>query len=65
MRILSSTIMILGLLVSTGGIVGLAVGNPSGPMRLLVGGVICVVAFALRPKPAASSGRVVRDKVGG
>lgn len=50
MRIFASVLVVLGLLMTLGGIAGVMNGNPTGMIRLAVGIVIVVVAFAIKPK---------------
>lgn len=49
MRVLSSILIIIGILVTLGGVAGLVVGNPTGGVRLGVGIVLIIIAAAIRP----------------
>jgi len=50
MRVLASIVVILGILVTFGGVAGLMNNNPTAPIRLGVGIVLIVIAIAIRPK---------------
>lgn len=60
MRVLASIIVILGILVTFGGVAGLMNNNPTAPIRLGVGIVLIVIAIAIRPKAKPKEDEVVR-----
>ena len=60
MKILSSVLIIVGLLMVIGGVAGLYVGNSAGIIRLLVGAVLVVVAFSIRPRKAVADAKADR-----
>jgi hypothetical protein len=62
MRLFSSILIVLGILISFGGVMALAVGGPSAVVRLVVGLALVGVAVAIRPKKTTATARRTRTR---